>query len=39
VASGSIDDDDMISSVHIIMLSVSRMVGGGGGDGLGERVG
>ena len=29
MASGSIDDDgDMISSVHI-MLSVSRMVGGG----------
>ena len=34
MASGSIDDDgDVISSVHV-MLSVSRMVGGGG-DGLG----
>lgn len=39
MASGSIDDDgDMISSVHI-MLSVSRMVGGGCvGDGWGRGV-
>ena len=37
MASGSIDDDgDMVSSVHV-MLSVSRMVGGGCvGDGWGK---